>query len=106
MEKSIFDAGIANSIAKIFCKVLEAAHYYCGIYTTATALNRRFSNEVKNKYTIWVAHWGARKPDYNGKYGVWQYKVGSTSGVSGRFHLDYGYIDFEPIMKNNHLNGY
>ena len=105
-EKSIFNAGIASSISKTFCKALEAAHYYCGIYASASALNSHFSSEVKKAYTIWVAHWDASKPAYSGSYGVWQYKVGSTSGVSGRCDLDYGYIDFEPVMKKNHLNGY
>ena len=105
-EQSIFSAGIQNSIAMTFCRALEAAHYYCGIYTGAYALNHNFNSEVKNAFTIWVAHWDVSAPGYSGDYGVWQYKVGYTSGVSGQVDLDYGYIDFEPVMKQHHLNGY
>ena len=105
-ENSIFNAGIQNAIAKTFCRALEAAHYYCGIYTGAYALNHNFDSEVKSAFTIWVAHWDVSAPGYSGQYGVWQYKVGYTNGVSGQVDLDYGYIDFEPVMKANHLNGY
>ena len=105
-EQSIFSAGIASAIAKAFCEVLEANKYYCGIYSSASALNSYFDSYVKEKFTIWVAHWDVDRPSYYGAYGLWQYKVGYTAGVSGQVDLDYGYIDFEPIMKENGLNGY
>ena len=105
-EQSIFSAGIASAIAKAFCEVLEANKYYCGIYSSASALNSYFDSYVKEKFTIWVAHWDVDRPSYYGAYGLWQYKVGYTAGVSGQVDLDYGYIDFEPIMKQYHLNGY
>ena len=105
-EKSIFNAGIASAIAKAFCEVLEANKYYCGIYSSASALNSYFDSYVKEKFTIWVAHWDADVPAYKGAYGVWQYKVGYAEGISGQVDLDYGYIDFEPIMKQYGLNGY
>ena len=105
-EQSIFDAGIANDIAKAFCDILEANRFFCGIYSGASHLNHNFDDEVKTKFTIWVAHWGVEKPSYTGEYGVWQYKVGTEPGVSGRCDLDKGYIDFEPIMKEKGLNGF
>ncbi len=46
------------------------------------------------------------KPSYSGTYGLWQYKVGYTACISGLVDLDYGYIDFEPVMKQYHLNGF
>ena len=105
-EKSIFNAGIASAIAKAFCEILEANKYYCGIYSSASYLNSYFDAYTKEKFTIWVAHWDADVPAYKGAYGVWQYKVGYAEGISGRCDLDYGYIDFEPVMKEHHLNGY
>ena len=105
-EQSIFDAGIASDIAKAFCEILEANKYYCGIYSSASALNSYFDSYTKEKFTIWVAHLDADVPDYKGDYGVWQYKVGYVEGISGQVDLDYGYIDFEPFMKEHHLNGY
>jgi GH25 family lysozyme M1 (1,4-beta-N-acetylmuramidase) len=105
-ENSIFNKGIASDIAKAFCEVLEANKYYCGIYSSAGAFKSYFNNYVKEKFTIWVAHWDVSKPSYSGTYGLWQYKVGYTAGISGQVDLDYGYIDFEPIIKQYHLNGF
>jgi GH25 family lysozyme M1 (1,4-beta-N-acetylmuramidase) len=105
-EQSIFSAGIQNEIAKAFCRTLEANKYFCGIYSSASALNSYFDDEVKTLFSIWVAHWDTDRPAYYGDYGVWQYKVGYTEGVDGQCDLDYGYIDFEPIMRENGLNGF
>ena len=105
-EESIFNAGIQNDIAKAFCETLEANKYYCGIYSSTNTFNNYFDDEVKQKYTIWLAHWNVEKPTYKGKYHVWQYTVGSTPGVTGRCDLDKGYLDFEPVMKKYGLNGY
>ena len=105
-DKSIFNAKVQNDIAKAFCEILEANKFFCGIYSGASHLNHNFDDEVKTKFTIWVAHWGVEKPSYTGEYGVWQYKVGTEPGVSGRCDLDKGYIDFEPIMKEKGLNGF
>ena len=105
-EQSIFSAGIASTIAKKFCGILESNKFYCGIYSSTSALNSYFDSYCKTMYTIWVAHWDVDKPSYTGDYGLWQYHVGYADGISGQVDLDYGYIDFEPVMKENHLNGY
>ena len=60
---------------------------------------------MKEKLTIWVAHQGVDKPNYTGAYGVCQYNGSTEPGDTGRCNLDKGYIDFEPIMKENALNG-
>ena len=105
-EDSIFNAGIQNAIAKAFCEVLEANKYFCGIYSSASAFNYNFDDYTKTKFTVWVANWDVDVPSYKGSYGLWQYKVGYTAGVNGQVDLDYGYIDFEPIIKANGFNGY
>ena len=106
-EKSQFKAGIHNSIAKAFCKILEAEKYYCGIYASGSHWSSDFDDEVKRKYTVWIAHWEVKKPTYKGKYHVWQKTShGSVKGINGRVDLDESYIDFEPTMKEKHLNGY
>lgn len=106
-EGSIFDRGIQNEIARRFCSILEANRYYCGIYASASRLNSNFDQDVKDKYTIWVAHWGVPQPSYTGTYHVWQSTSdGSCPGIGGRVDQDVGYLDFEPVMKKAHLNGY
>ena len=104
-EQSIFDSGIANDIAKAFCDILEANKYYCGIYCSTYFLNTYFDDEVKNRYTIWLAEWEVEVPTYQGYYNVWQYGFISIPGI-GICDVDIGYVDFEPIMKERGLNGY
>ena len=106
-EQSQFAKGIHNIIAKEFCKILEQEKYYCGIYASGSRWSSNFDSEVKSKYTVWIAHWGVKIPSYTGSYHVWQKTSdGSVSGIKGRVDLDESYVDFEPIMKNKHLNGY
>ena len=106
-EASQFSSGIHNAIAKEFCSILESHKYYCGIYASGSRWSNNFDNVVRTKYTVWIAHWGVKKPSYTGSYHVWQKTSdGSVEGISGRVDLDESNTNFEPIMKNKHLNGY
>ena len=105
-EASIFNAKIHNDIAEAFCDVMEASKYFCGIYSGAWNLNHNFNDRVKQRFSIWVAHWGVSQPGYNREYGIWQTGSGAVSGVSGACDLDIGKINFEPTIKNGHFNGY
>jgi len=102
----IFDKNIQNDIAKAFCSVLESQKYFCGIYSSAYPLSYNFNSDVKNRYSIWVAHYDVSKPSYSGSYGIWQKGIGKVNGINGDCDLDIGYIDFEPIIKNGGYNGY
>ena len=105
-EQSIFDAGIASDISRAFCDVLEANKYYCGIYSSTNAFDNYFDDDVKTRYTIWLAHWDVEVPTYKGEYDVWQYGSAPVSGIGDDVDVDKGYLDFEPIMKQYGLNGY
>ena len=105
-EKSIFEAGIASDIAKAFCNILEANKYFCGIYSSKSFFDDYFDDEVKTKYTIWLAQWNVEVPTYKGKYDVWQYGFAKIPGIGDNVDVDKGYKDFEPIMKKNGLNGF
>ena len=106
-ESSQFSSGIHNAIAKAFCDILESEKYYCGIYASGSRWSNYFDSDVRTKYTVWIAHWGVSKPSYTGSYHVWQKSSdGSVSGINGRVDLDESYLNFEPVMKSSHLNGY
>ena len=108
-EKSQFAAGkkAVSSVVRGWCETLKKHKYYCGIYSSASAYSTHFEDDVKKKYAIWVAHWGVKKPSFNGKWGVWQYsEKGKVKGIGGNVDLDYGQIDYEPIIKKGHYNGY
>lgn len=62
------------------------------LYTDAYAARARFGAALA-AYPIWVANYGVREPEANGKWSSWvgfQYSdEGAVSGVSGRVDLDY-----------------
>ena len=108
-EPSVLATGKAtvSAIAKTFCKALEKQKYYCGIYSSANPLNNLFDEESRTLFAIWVAHYDVDKPGYTGDWGIWQYSSkGHVDGISGNVDMDKAVIDYEPIIKNGHFNGY
>ena len=109
-EPDILDTGSdnVNALIKTFCEELERNNYYCGLYSSTNYLKSLISEEIKQKYAIWVAHWGVPKPTYEGPYGIWQYtSEGHMDGVeSERLDLDVAYINYEPIIKFLGKHGY
>ena len=107
-EKSQFAAGkkAVSSVVRGWCETLKKHKYYCGIYSSASAYSTHFEDDVKKNYAIWVAHWGVKKPSFNGKWGVWQTGVGRVKGYNNDVDADIGQIDYEPIIKKGHYNGY
>lgn len=107
-ERSIFNKGrdFTSSIARNFCNILQDKKYYCGIYSSLSSFKSFFHTDVKHKYTIWVAQWASRCT-YDEPYHVWQKSSkGSVPGISGNVDLDVSYVNFPPIMKEKHLNGF
>lgn len=97
----------ANKIAKVFCETLEKAGYFVGIYASASPLKTYFSEEIRKRYAIWVAHYGVAKPNYSGNYGMWQYSsAGKVNGIYGNVDMDFCYEDYPSIIKNACLNGF
>jgi hypothetical protein len=108
-EKNILSKGKSevSQIAKNFCTTLKNNNYLCGIYASANPLNNLFDDECKNNFPIWVAHYDVDKPKYNGNWGIWQYtSQGNVNGINGKVDLNHGVINYEDIIKNQHLNGY
>ena len=109
-ESEILDTGSdnVNALINTFCGELEKNNYYCGLYSSSNYLKNLISEEVKQKYAIWVAHWNVDKPSYQGPWGIWQYTSdGNMDGVeSERLDLDVAVINYEPIIKFLGKNGY
>lgn len=101
-ENNVFATGKANvsKIAEVFCEALKAAGYKVGIYSSLCAFKAYFTEEVKNKYDIWLAHVGAggqplTKTSYDGHKEIWQYSwKGVISGIKGDVDTDYCYKDY------------
>lgn len=107
-EKSQFALGKAKccEMAKAFMDIIEQAGYYTGMYCSKSYLENYFTDDIKNRYDIWLAHYTS-KTNYTGQYGIWQYtSEGITPGISGRVDMNIGYKDYPTIIKNAGLNGY
>lgn len=108
-ESKQFQLGKAkvSAIVKAFLETVEAAGYWVGLYSSTSALNSYITDEIKQRYAIWVAHWGVSAPTYSGNYGIWQYSdKGKLDGINGNVDLDYCYIDYPEAIKAKGLNGY
>ena len=95
-----------SGLVKTFCDALEKAGYFAGFYASTYYLNKYFTPEVKNRYTVWAAEY-AGTLHYTGGAGAWQYtSFGRVNGISGRVDRDISYKDFPAIIKKAGLNGY
>ena len=111
-EKNILNTGKENvsNIMKAFLEEVEKNGYLVGIYCSAYYLKTLVSDEIKNKYEIWVAQWGQNrdKPKYDGKWDIWQYTSdGHMDGIqSPRVDLDFSNKNYVEIIKSSGKNGY
>ena len=96
-----------TAIIKAFLDKVESAGYWVGLYMSASPLSAYVSESVRNRYAVWVAHYGVSKPSYSGSYGMWQLSsTGSVPGISGNADLDECYVDYPKLIKKSGCNGY
>lgn len=107
-EKAHFDLGKerVSALIRAFLERVEAAGFWVGLYGSYSSLITYTAEDIRSRYTIWLAHWGVKKSPYAGAYGVWQYNVGKATGVAGDCDLDYSYVDYPKLIKEKGLNGY
>ena len=97
-----------SAIIDTFCQTVQDAGYYVGLYMSASFLERYVTDDVKQKYTLWVAQY-ANKCAYKGvgTIGIWQaMSNGRINGVIGEVDVNYAYIDFPTEISEKGLNGF
>lgn len=107
-EKKQFDLGKekVSAIMRAFLEKVEKAGYFVGLYGSASSLTTHTADDIKSRYTIWLAHW-IEQTNYSSDYGIWQYSdKGKVDGISGNVDLDIAYADFPIIIKGKGLNGF
>lgn len=101
-----------SAIIKTFCDTVEKAGYFVGVYSADSWFKDYIDDDIKRRYTCWVAHVENVKPKYIAKYDMWQYTWkavfpnNSQNGKKTPFDCSYLYKDFESIIKSKNLNGY
>lgn len=92
-----------QAIVKAFIDVVEAAGYFCALYSYEAFLSR-FPAAFRSRYAIWCAN-TAYTPTI--AYGVHQYSfTGYVRGVSGAVDLNKSEIDYVSAIKQGGYNGY
>lgn len=80
------------TIARTFCKTIEAAGYKSGVYASLSWLTSKIG-DIKGLNT-WIAQYNDRCT-YTEPYHMWQYSSsGKVDGFSGRVDVNYQYKEF------------
>lgn len=104
-----------TAIVKTFCDFLEYEGYFVGVYSFDSFFANHLNyDELKNKYTLWVARWPSQDdgktvvaPKYATTYAMHQYSAkGTVAGISGAVDLNIVTRNFPTIIRKNELNGY
>lgn len=94
-----------SKVALAYCKTIEKAGYYVGIYSYTSWFNNQLDVSMLKDYDKWVAHYGVSKPNYSGSYGMWQYtSSGRVDGCNSDIDMNKVYKDYAKIIKDNKLN--
>lgn len=94
-------------IVKYYCKEIEDAGYYVGIYSSLNRFRDNLNSKELDAYDKWVAEWND-KLTYHKNAGMWQNtSYEEIPGIKSRVDSDIALIDYPRIIRNanlNHLN--
>jgi GH25 family lysozyme M1 (1,4-beta-N-acetylmuramidase) len=100
-ERQLTDCAIA------YCKVIEAAGYYVGIYASTWWFNNRLVLSRIRMYDKWVAHYGVDEPAVAFPYGMHQYtNKAIVGGIPTKVDMNWCHKDYYNIIRNAGLNGW
>lgn len=84
---------------------VQAAGYYVMLYSMASWLKYKLTDNRLAGYDRWVAHADVTEPMVEG--GIWQYTwTGKVGGIQGDVDLNHAYKDYPTIIKAAGLNGW
>lgn len=99
-------AAAVSEIIRAFCETLEDAGYFAGVYASKSHLENYVELDVRERYCIWIAHYGVEKTSYTGKYAMWQFTdKGRVDGISGNVDVSNCYENFGYIQELG-MNGF
>lgn len=103
MEEDISRRDLTE-LAEAFLEITAEGGYYPMLYSYLNMLNSRFSDEIKEKYAVWVARL-KHNPETDYDYYMWQYSHdGAIQGIKGDVDFDVAYRDFPEILRDFGLN--
>ncbi|MCL1881974.1 MAG: glycoside hydrolase family 25 protein [Oscillospiraceae bacterium] len=94
-----------SEMAEAFLEIIIDAGYFPMFYSFMWWLEDRLTPRVRDRFTIWVAHYEVRQTTFSGNYYMWQYThYGRVSGIQGDADLNIGYRDFASFIRRHGLN--
>lgn len=84
-----------TNICIAFNSVIEASGRWAGVYANLNWFNNYLNkDEIKRRYTTWIAHYGVNPYKYQGQYDMLQYTSdGRVEGIDGRVDMNEMYRD-------------
>lgn len=105
---------LITEAAYYFCKKMEEAGYFVGIYASDISgfMERLDCDDIINNEEIdidnfvkWVARYSSKEPVHD--YGIWQYtSCGCHAAAKGMLDCDKSKIDYSEIIKKGGFNGW
>jgi lysozyme len=86
-----------------FNKIIEASGRWAGVYANKNWFdNYLHKDNIKRRFTTWIAHYGINENTYNGQYDILQYTdKGSIAGINGKCDLNVMYRDLVGEIRGN-----
>lgn len=83
------DRSVRSENIRVFCETLEDMGYEAGVYANKSWLTSQIDTSLLDPYDIWLAQYRMKRPDYEGRYSIWQYTSrGHVDGIEGNVDLD------------------
>ena len=99
-----------TEIAIAFCREIEKAGYWAGIYANLNWYNNYLDTpKLKKMFTLWIAHvdFTHEQMKYDGLYDMFQYSwQGKVDGIISNVDMDIMYRDLVSDIKNSHVNNH
>lgn len=78
-----------------FNEIIEKAGYWAGVYANRNWFDNYLNKEeVKKRFTTWIAHYGISEDNYRGQYDMMQYtSKGAINGIKGNVDMNNMYRD-------------
>lgn len=97
-----------TAIVKAFCKKVESAGYWVGIYASESTFSAEFNGNDLKHFCWWVARWGKNKPAIGD---MWQFggetnEIRSNQIAGKVCDQDYCFVNYPTKIKAKKLNGF
>lgn len=95
---------VCSTVLDKFCKTIENAGYYAGIYCSQSFAEDFVEASVFEGRSTWIADWNKNVCCYNGNVDVWQYtENGRLNGAKCDLDLNRMYVDYPALINAQNL---